>query len=341
MIDDMRSKAEADFRRARLRAFLRELLSLVSGRPNELLPFAEVEARLKIRSRFYKGVREVPLDKIVGSLGRYRDFDRAFLPTQSHTRNRWEKVAQAYYEGVELPPVKLYQVGEIYFVVDGHHRVSVARERGDKYIRAEVIECQSRVPVTPDLTIEDLVIKGEYAEFLEETSLDQLRPEQRIEFTIPGNYRILLEHISVHRYFLGLERKAPVSWEEAVVSWYDNLYQPLVELIRRHGVLKEFPGRTEADLYVWIMDHLYFLRERYGPELSPEEAVLDFAQEFSQRPSKKAWREVKQALEDLVTEMPMPVTEPDEGISNHISKALELVLEETEEENGREDNSPE
>ena len=285
-----------DFSRARRRAFFHDVIAFLFGENNDLLSFDEVQRRLRVHSRAYAGVRPVEVAKIVGSVDRYKDFDRAFLPTQSHTADRWKRVDRAHYQSIHLPPVSLFQVGDMYFVRDGHHRVSVAREQGVEFIDAEVIQCNTRVPVNGTLRPEDLVIVGEYADFLEQTGLDRLRPEQRIEFSIPGQYLRLLQHIETHRYFLGLERQGEVSWEEAVTSWYDNLYLPIVRIIRERNVLAHFPGRTEADLYLWIMDHLHYLKERYGPDLSPEAAADDFTQQFSQKPTRVLRRGVKRVI---------------------------------------------
>jgi len=330
-MNEFEAKVAADFSRARFKAFFNDIISLISGRSNELLSFDEVARRLKIRQRRYGGLRTVELDKIVGSVGRYRDFDRAFLPTQSHTQGKWKSVDRAHYQEVELPPIQLYKVGDVYFVRDGHHRVSVAREKGIKFIDAEVIECEARVPVTPDLRPEDLAIKGEYVDFLEATGLDRLRPDQSIEFSVPGNYRILLEHISVHRYFMGIEQGREVSWEEAVASWYDDVYMPIVRIIREQNILAEFPGRTEADLYLWIMDHLYYLRERYGSGVGAEEAAADFAEQFSERPVKKALRGVKRVAEEIATETPLPAVGPDETFITPLPPTVEALVEEGEE----------
>ncbi len=276
-------QAHLDFRRARLRAFLRDAWATLSGRSNRLLSWEEVRDHLHLGGQVYRGLQAVPLDQVVGSVNRYRDFDRAFLPVQEHTADRWRSISRAFYDEVSLPPVKLYKVGDAYFVMDGNHRVSVARERGQAFIDAEVIEARSRVPVEADLDADELEIKGEYAEFLERTRLDELRPDQKIELTIGGGYQRLLEHIAVHRYFMGLEQQRFIPEEEAVGDWYDNLYLPLVSIIREKGILKEFPGRTEADLYLWVMDHQHFLRERFGPGVDPEKAAKHFAHQYSTR----------------------------------------------------------
>jgi len=291
-----KDQAQVDFDTARRKAFWNAIISFMSGRPNRLLSWDEVRGKLGIRGQAYRGVQAVPVDKVIGSVGRYRDFDRVFLPTQDRTADRWRSIARAYYDEVNLPPVKLYKIGDAYFVLDGNHRVSVAREQGVEFVDAEVIEAETRVPVTADLDADDLEIKGEYARFLDRTRLDELRPDQRIEFTIGGGYERLLEHIAVHRYFMGLEQQRFIPEDEAVCDWYDNLYLPLVHIVREKDVLAGFPGRTEADLYLWIMDHQHYLREQFGSGVETEQAAEHFADHYTTRPIKR----ILHAVQDLV-----------------------------------------
>lgn len=305
---DYNGQTQSDFGTARFKAFLHEIAAIVARRPNELLSFESVKRSLRVFGQSYRGVQTVPIDQIIGSATlRYNDFDRAFLPTQARTRSRWRNIDRLYYENVDLPPVHLYQVGSVYFVRDGHHRISVARERGQLFIEAEVIEMQTRVPLTPDLMAADLDIVGEYAEFLEKTQIDKLRPDHSIQFSEPGGYARLLEHIAVHRYFLGAEEKRRIPWTEAVASWYDHLYVPTTRAIRAHNILSHFPRRTEADLYLWIMDHHYFLSEQ-GEAVDLEQAAVDFAQNYSERVDKKLLRGVRQAVAEILgNEDMMPV----------------------------------
>jgi uncharacterized ParB-like nuclease family protein len=279
MLDEFSRRAAGDFSRARLKAFLRRIGSLLSsGRPDELLPYEEVRQRLHLGGAIYRGVETVPLAAIIGSLNRYRDFDRAFLPVRGATASRWENVDVAYYQHKDLPPVVLYKVGQVYFVVDGHHRVSVAREQGQEEIEAEVRECTTRVNITPDLKAEDLVILGEKVEFLEKTRLDRLRPAAQIRLTIVGGFDRMREHIAVHRYFMGIDLKRAVTDEEAVTHWYDKVYLPIVKQIRASKVLSEFPGRTEGDLYLWVLDRQSYLSEEGQALQPPEEAARGFLQ---------------------------------------------------------------
>jgi hypothetical protein len=257
-------RSALDFRRARLHSFFNQVRGALSGQPRRLLAFDEVREKLHLGGPVYRGLQTVPLDRIIGSVNRYRDFDRLFLPTQSHTEDRWRRINRAWYEEVDLPPVMLYKVGEVFFVVDGNHRVSVARDRGQAFIDAEVREVESRVAVTADIRPDDLALLGERVEFLERTQLDRLYPEAGIQPTVLGGYERLLEHIAVHRYFMGIDQGRPIPEKEAVRHWYETLYLPVVEVVARSEILEELPGRTGADFYLWTMDHLHFLNSQEG-----------------------------------------------------------------------------
>jgi hypothetical protein len=270
-----------DFDRARRKAFIQGILSLLTRKSLDLLPYDQVREQLRLHGRRFRGLQEVPLDQIVGSVGRYRDFTRTFLPRSSDLRERWASVEDRVVRVGGLPPVELYQVDDAYFVRDGNHRVSVARAQRAPSIEAYVWEYPSLVPLTPDDDLNDLLIKREYVVFLERTRLNRLRPDQRIEFTAPGRYRDLLEHIEVHRHYLGQERGREVPYQEAVTGWYDNVYLPIAQAIGEYDVLSRFPGRTEADLYIWISRWQHELSERYGKPVSAKEAVDGFA---GQRP---------------------------------------------------------
>lgn len=296
--------AQDDFKRAYRKGFWRKVASWLRGESNELLPYQAVRERIPLKGQHYAGHQQVKIDQIVGSLGRYRDFDRAFLPRQARTRGRWESIDSAHYEDVLLPPVELYKMGEVYFVKDGNHRVSVARRWGQEYIDAYVTELDVPVPLTPDLDMEDLDLKGEYAKFLELTNMPDVRPGGQIELTIPGEYDCLLEHINVHRWYMGEQRGSEVPYQEAVASWYDNVYSPLVNVVNEHELRESFPGRTEADLYLWIIEYEWFLREAYREEYSFEQASRQFKDRFSQSEIRKLENILKKAVwvDNLVLE---------------------------------------
>ena len=277
MRDRLSRRVESDFSVARIKAFMNRIRSIISGQPRELLSYEEVRKSLHIGGPIYRGVEDVPVKDIVGSLNRYHDFDRAFLPAKDGIAPRWEHIALAFYRNIGLPPVMLYKVGHVYFVVDGHHRVSVAREQGMESIEAEVRECTTKINITPDLKPEDLVILGEKVEFLERTHLDQLRPRSRVRLTIIGGFDRMIEHIAVHRYFMGLDFKHDITDEEAVTHWYDTVYLPIVKVIRQSKILRDIPGRTEGDMYLWVLDHQRYLYQEEGKDLQPpEDAARNF-----------------------------------------------------------------
>ena len=281
MTSELASRARADYSRARAKSFLNRIRAALSGQPTRLLSYDDVREKLRVGGPIYRGVQTIRLDQVAGSLNRYHQFDRAFLPTQDDTASRWQRVDRAFYEDISLPPVVLYKVGQVYFVVDGHHRVSVAREQGQEFIEAEVRECATRVNITPDLKPEDLEILGEKVRFLERTRLDDLRPKAKIRLTIPDGFQRMLEHIAVHRYFMGIDLQRDISEEEAVAHWFDTVYLPIVKVIRSSKILEEFPGKTEGDLYLWALDHQHYLAEQEGQPLQPpRKAAQDFIEEI-------------------------------------------------------------
>ena len=272
-----------DFERARRKGLWRRLVARLLRRDIALLPFEETRLLLRAHGQHYGGFRTVPISQIVGSVNRYHDFDRAFLPRHTSTRLRWQSIDRAYYEDSSvLPPIELYQLGETYFVKDGNHRVSVAREQGQEYIDAYVIELHVPVPVASLEALEDWVCDQDALDFAAQTRLHQLRPESAIELSLCGQYQKLLEHIRVHRWFLGTARGECVAWDEAVLSWYDRVYAPLVAAVRESGVLADFPKRTEADLYLWIVEHRWYL-EQSGEDVPLEAAVRGYAAAYSPR----------------------------------------------------------
>lgn len=274
-------ESNEEFSKARQRAFIEEWLTFFTGRSNDLLSFEEVKQSLHLQDAAYRGLQEIELDKIVGSTGRYRDFTRTFLPKNNTTEQRWRRVDAVAHSELGFPPIEVYQVGDIYFVRDGNHRVSVARTHGSKTIEAYVIEYKTPVAIGPEDNLDDLLLKTEHADFLKETRLDQLRPDQNVVFTEPGRYRLVKEHIIIHKYLREITCGCEISEEEAVASWYDNVYLPLVQLIRERDVLKYFPGRTEADLYAWLILHRAAVEAELDAlgQIPDEQVVADLEKE--------------------------------------------------------------
>jgi hypothetical protein len=303
----------SNFEEARTEAFWNAIRSFLTGRPNRLLAWEEVQDKLDLRDQVYRGVQSVPIAKIIGSVERYQDFDRAFLPKRDKLKGRWDSISSAFYRGTSPPPIELYKVGDAYFVIDGHHRVSVAKRMGVKFIDAEVTEVESAVPLTPEIDASDLKILGERARFLKRTHLDEICPEYEIKPTVAGSYRRLLEHIVTYHYHVKLETGKEIPEDKAVRAWCNELYIPLVEIIRQNGVLDHFPNRTETDLYLWIIDHQHHLQELCGPGVSHTAAAQHFTSHRSGRPLERAVQTIQGLFDDPVCELIVEEDENKEG----------------------------
>lgn len=153
MRDELSYQSSEDFTKARARGRMQSLLSTLQWKNSDLLSFYEVTALLKPRHETYLGMKTIPIDKIIGSEGRYHDFTLAFYPKKELLRTRWESVDRAHHQYVNLPPISVYKLGDWYFVRDGNHRVSVAKTQGVAYIDAEVVELDSEIPIEPGMTM--------------------------------------------------------------------------------------------------------------------------------------------------------------------------------------------
>jgi hypothetical protein len=263
-------QVRADFERARRKAFLNDVVSFFRREPNTLISYADVRDRVTMEGESYRGLQVVPVDKIVGSMDRFRDFDRKFLPKRKNIANRWKSIDRAYHQDVVLPPIQLYKVGDVYFVKDGNHRVSVAREHGVAFIDAEVIEGHIRIPIDSSMSPKRLLQQVEYAEFLRKTDLDRTRPQHDIRPTALGRYDEIVTHIEGRRRLAQERTGKPVSMAEAAADWYDNVYLPIALAAREQGLLRDFPDRTEADIYLWVMANRLQIQMAAGSRLNPE-----------------------------------------------------------------------
>ena len=288
---DAHEQSDRDFSRARRRAFLRRIGAYLRRDPgsNKLLSFEEVKGALGAISQVYIGRREVPVSKIVGSVGRHRDFDRAFLPSKPDLGTRWRRIDEIMHREEELPPVSLYKIGDAYFVQDGNHRVSVARQQGVEMIDAEVVEMRSRVPVDSALTARDLLYKLEHRRLLERLPIDRVLPEIHVEFSDVADYRRLATFVEAHGFRVTQLWKRYVSPEEVLRDWYEYGYRPIAEMIREERILDAFPGRTELDLYLWIIYHREHLAleardERISPQAAKDDILKNVPRRRRRRP---------------------------------------------------------
>jgi dienelactone hydrolase len=287
-------ETQEKWKQARRSAFAQDVLATFTHRPADLLPFEDVRRQLRLRNVRSLGLQDVDLDQIVGSVGRYQDFNRAFFPRQDGLQERWQRIDRLTTTGGGLPPVELYKVGQVYFVRDGNHRVSVARQHDTPTIQAYVWEYQTRVPLEPDTDVDDLLCKAAHAAFLERTDIDRLCPDARIELTQPDGYEELLYEIEAFQQSLSQIDEREVSFDEAVALWCEMQYIPIVEIIQRRDILQEFPGRTEADLYLWLRRNQEELEVRYEHQVLMEEAADDLAKRFGEKPSPA--RQIKKAV---------------------------------------------
>jgi hypothetical protein len=271
------------WKQARRSAFVQDVLTTFTQRPADLHQFEEVRHKLQLGQADDVGLQEVPLDHIVGSVGRYQDFTRAFFPRRDDLQERWQRIDRLVAAGGRLPPIELYKVGQVYFVSDGNHRVSVARQRQLPTIRAYVWEYKTPLPLQPDTDIDALLCQTARAAFLERTGLDRLCPDLHIELTQPDAYAELLGEIEAYQHILSdIDRRA-MPFDEAVALWCEMRYTPIVDIIRRRDALREFPGRTEADLYLWLCRNQADLQADYEQHVLMEEAADDLGRRFSNK----------------------------------------------------------
>jgi hypothetical protein len=265
------------WREARRRAFVQDTLDTLRRRPTDLLSFEQVSHKLRLEDAHYADLQEVPLEQIAGSVGRYSDFTRAFLPRTDRLQERWQNIERLMAAGRQVPPVELYRVGDVFFVRDGNHRVSVARQLGRRTVRAHVWEYDTSVPLQPDSDVDDLLCRLARAEFLAETHVDRLRPALDIRLTAPGGYEHLLAEIRAYQQVLSTLDERELSLEEAAALWCDIRYEPIVQIMRERQVLGEFPRRTEADLYLWLSQNRAELEAQVARPVMMGEAAEDLA----------------------------------------------------------------
>ena len=306
-----------DFQSARKKAAVQEILARITGKSTQLLSYEDVAEKLRLHGRSEGGVQHIPVDAIVGSVGRYTDFTRTFLPRRAEDRQRWAGVKAAFLEeGAGLPPIEVYKVGEAYFVIDGNHRVSIAKQEGFISIEARVIEVRTDVPLTPEIQPDDLIIKAEYAEFLEATRIMDLRPNVDLSVTIPGQYDVLMAQIHLQKFILVEDQKLNVSLQDAAATWYDTTYISLAEAIRDRGLLRWFPDRTITDLYLWISENRSELEKELGWEIQSDIAATDLILERGVQSESGSWRKartVTRYIDKLFIDILVPLSGDEES----------------------------
>jgi hypothetical protein len=240
-----------------------------------LLPLDEVRRRLRIVGQSYAGVREVPLERIVGSVDRSGDFDRDFKSRRSRSRLAGLRAA---FPDSDWPAIEVFEVGGLFFVSDGHHRVALARERGAGFIDAEITRLHTNYALPAEVDVAQLIHTEQQRVLMEESGLARSRPDATIEFARPRGYPELLETIKAHGYDLARRSDDTLPPPEDVAAdWYDNVYRPAVAAVDRAGLRELYPFKTEADLMLWIYERRRDLRV-----LDPE-ADFDAAAAYAAR----------------------------------------------------------
>ncbi|MCI5518435.1 MAG: transcriptional regulator [Treponema sp.] len=277
------AQTEEDFNRAKNKAFFNEIQHFLSPEEASLISLNDVKQMLKPTNETYIGMKVIPIEKIVGSEGRYNDFDNRFFPKSSHLKNRWEHVDQAAIESIDLPPIKVYEIAGLYFVRDGNHRVSVAKARGTEFIDAEVVSLQSEITLKKPDNINDIIrqiINYEKRVFYSETGFGDITDYWCLDFSRTGRYDVIYNHILTHKYFINQNKPEEVSMEEAILSWFNNVYLPLAINIRKKHILRSFPKRTIGDLYVWIVRYWNDLKMKFGNDIPIDQAITKFKKTY-------------------------------------------------------------
>ena len=294
------NSAREDFRQARRQAALQQVWASIRGESTNLLAFNQISRDLEAGEISEAGIQEISLDAIVGSVGRYEDYTRSFLPKLDSDEERWVKVREQI-ERKGISPIDVYRLGEAYFVKDGNHRVSIARQLGNKTILAKVTDVSARVELNPDDDPDLIICKVRHARFLKITDLDKHHPSSALLMKVPGHYENLIEQIKAQQHLMNLDPvKDEATIEEAAVAWYERAYRPLTKLIRRQGLDKHFPELTETDLYVLVTKH----RQEMKQDLNYPVDVVAVADDLAMRKSKEPGQvldRISSRIRDAVT----------------------------------------
>jgi hypothetical protein len=252
------------FDRARRRSAYARLAGVLRREgPSELLPLDEATRRLRPFARRYVGLRPIPLSQIVGTDSRGSDFDREFQPRRPGIRERWQQVEQAFPDAA-FPPIVVYQLGDVYFVIDGHHRVAIARQNRMETIDAEVTELKARWHLPADADIVELIHAEQERVFMDDSGLAEAHPDVQMRFSRPVGYIQLLETVQLHGYHLMLDSGRVLPRAEIARDWYANVYLPTVEAIHAERLDEVCPGATDPDRFLWVWERRRDLMPEHG-----------------------------------------------------------------------------
>ena len=226
-----------------------------------LRSFDEELAGHRLATQRLIGLRTVRIDRIVGSVGRAGNLRDDFRPHRWQENNRYMTMLRLMDEGATLPPISLYELLNDYYVLDGHHRVGVAREIGMTFMDADVIQ------FLPEEDSPARLLSLERSRFELTTGL------RDIDLREPGEYPRLRDEIDEHQWLLGEAGDGEVALKMAARSWYEKVYARVVVAIMTHGLTKAFPDRTLAEIYLQVEEEKWLASEEAGHDVGLQEAV--------------------------------------------------------------------
>lgn len=277
------SETNEDFAKARNKALFNEIQHFLNPEEATLISFSDIKKMLKPQNETYLGMQTVPVDRIVGSEARYQDFDNRFFPKKLHLKTRWEHIDMAHIKDINLPPITLYELGGVYFVRDGNHRVSVAKAKGVEFIDAEVVSLQSEIKLNPKDSLQKMtrqVINYEKRVFYSETGFGDITDFWGLDFSVPGQYDVIYNHILTHKYYINMNKTGEIPMDKAILSWFTTVYLPVIKVIDRHNVMRYFKGRTKSDMYVYIIKYWDEIKTKFGNGYSLDDVATSFKVKF-------------------------------------------------------------
>ncbi|MFV1962898.1 MAG: transcriptional regulator [Acidimicrobiia bacterium] len=279
----------SSFTKAHRKEIYHRLARVVRGSgPAPLPSFNDMRIRLHLFQQSYAGLQTIEVTNIVGTVDRSNDFDRDFLPRSPQTRERWERLERAF-PSLGFPPISVYEVNDVYFVIDGNHRVALAKQKGAEFIDAEVTEIHTDIEINEDIDFEKIIYLEQARRFMQQSGLERSRPMARIDFSRPHGFVELLDVIKAHGYDMMMEQDKVLAPHEIAADWYDRVYLPAIESIRWEKLLELEAGSTEGDLFLWVVQR----RREHDPQQgqqSLEDAAREAAQDQERRIKVRARR---------------------------------------------------
>ncbi|MCR5290747.1 MAG: transcriptional regulator [Treponema sp.] len=293
------TEVEQEFNKAFNKALIHEIQHMLNPEEASLISFSDIKQLLKPKNESYEGIKTVPLKSIVGSEDRYKDFDSEFFPKNLHLKARWESIDKAHHNNVILPPISLYELGGLYFVRDGNHRVSVAKSQGIEFIDADVVSLKSEIRLKPGKSLQYMrkqVLSYEKRTFYAETAYGDITNDWCLDFSKPGQYDVIYNHIITHKYFINQSIATEISIVDAILSWYNTVYMPILSIIDKKHLMRKFHHNTKSDLYVWIIKYWDDLKKKFGSDYSLEAVAENFTKQYGTTLSQKIKNTIKHIL---------------------------------------------